>query len=265
MDEYMKDQYKAALSIISLLPFYDKCRKEQYIDYKMRHKNLPWVDVITQVNIGLDEEFYTNVHEIDEPGRSTVLVNKYNRLSQNYIPEDLETMDPSCNPEGLMLRHEARIAFEEMCSDAYREGISLKAVSTFRSFYYQWKVYLDHITPYMPIEEYQRERDKVSARPGHSEHQTGLAVDINELEPTFEDTPEGKWLAQNSFQYGFILRYPRGKEAITGYDYEPWHFRFLGKELAQAVHFSNLTYDEFYARYINQTGQDTYFENECEE
>jgi D-alanyl-D-alanine carboxypeptidase len=100
------------------------------------------------------------------------------------------------------------------------------------------------------MDEYQTERDKVSARAGHSEHQTGLAVDINDLEQTFEDTQEGRWLAINSYQYGFILRYPKGKEHITGYDYEPWHFRYLGLELARDVYRSNLTYDEYYIRQL---------------
>lgn len=262
MDEHLKEQYRAALSIISLLPFYDKMKKEQYIEYKMKHKDLTWVDVITFVNIGLNKKFYEDVHMITDPDSPTVLVNKYNQLSEDYIPSDLERIDSRYNPEGLLLRQDARTAFEEMCSDAGKEGIDLKAVSTFRSYYYQWKVYLSNITPYIPIEEYREVRDKVSARPGHSEHQTGLAADINELEQDFENTPEGRWLAENSYQYGFILRYPKDKESITGYDYEPWHFRYLGKELAQAVYYSKLTYDEFYVRYLNQTYQDTYMEDE---
>lgn len=262
MEEQQKDQYKAALSIISLLPYYDKSKKEQYISYRIEHSYLPWVDVITYVNIGLNREFYQEADEITDPDSLTVLVNKYNRLSENYIPADLEMIDPAYNPENLLLRSEARTAFEKMCREAEREGIILRAVSTYRSYYYQCKVYLNHITPYIPINEYQEVRDKVSARPGHSEHQTGLAVDINELEQTFENTPEGRWLAENSYHYGFILRYPKGKEPITGYDYEPWHYRYLGEDLAQAVHFSNLTYDEFYVRYIDQPDMDEFFNGE---
>jgi LAS superfamily LD-carboxypeptidase LdcB len=106
------------------------------------------------------------------------------------------------------------------------------------------------ITPYDFIDEYRTERDKVSARPGHSEHQTGMAVDINDLEQTFENTVEGRWLSLNAWKFGFILRYPKGRESITGYDYEPWHFRYLGSDLAEAVYCSGLTYDEFYVRYL---------------
>lgn len=262
MDENLKEQYKAALSIISLLPFYDKSKKEQYIEYKIKNRDYSWVDVITYVNIGLNKNFYDEINRITDPDSLMVLVNKYNQLNENDIPRDLEKIDSKFNPEGLMLRHEARIAFEEMCSDAFKEGIHLEAISTYRSYYYQWKVYLNNITQYIPIEDYRAERDKVSARPGHSEHQTGLAIDINDLEQTFEETPEGRWLAENSYQYGFILRYPKGKEAITGYDYEPWHFRYLGKDLAQAVYYSKLTYDEYYARYLFQPRLHTFIEEE---
>jgi D-alanyl-D-alanine carboxypeptidase len=172
-------------------------------------------------------------------------VNKFNQLSSDYIPNDLEVIEPSFNPSGLLLRSEARIAFEDMCWEAERKGIHLQAISTFRSFDYQKQIYLKNYMPDMVMQDYQAVRDKVSARAGHSEHQTGLAVDINDLEETFADTPEGRWLAANSYVYGFVLRYPKGKESITGYDYEPWHYRYLGRELAWKVYQSNLTYDEY--------------------
>ena len=194
--------------------------------------------------------FYTNVHMIKDPMSLTVLVDKFRQLDSSYIPFDLEIMDAEFNPEGLLLRHEARIAFEIMCYAAAYEHLHLQAVSAFRSYSYQETVYMKNWTEEMELEDYRTNRDKVSARPGHSEHQTGLAVDINDLEQTFEDTPEGRWLAANSYQYGFILRYPKGKESITGYDYEPWHFRYLGRQLAETVCCSNLTYDEFYVRYL---------------
>lgn len=252
------ERYKAELSIISFLPYYDKSKKEQYIAFKNNHGDHTWVDVITYVNIGLDIAFYQTTKEINDPDSLIVLVNKYNKLNEDYIPEDLEMINPYYNPYGLFLRHEARIAFEEMCEEANKEEIELKAISTYRGFYYQYKIYLNNITPYQSIDEYRIMRDRVSARPGYSEHQTGLAVDINDLEKTFEDTPEGKWLAEKSYKFGFIMRYPKGKEDITGYDYEPWHFRYVGKELAETVYYSKLTYDEFYARYLYLPEQEVF-------
>ena len=206
MEERLMGKYKEELSLISGLPIYDRTKREDYISYKMCCGDLSWLDVLTNVNIGINNGFYQNINNITQPDCLNVLVNKYNKLPEDYIPQDLEVIDVAFNPEGLMLRQEARLAFERMCSDAYRDGIYLKAISTFRGYYYQWKIYLKNITQYMSLEEYQKERDKVSARPGHSEHQTGLVVDINDLEQTFEDTPEGRWLVDNSYEYGFILR-----------------------------------------------------------
>lgn len=237
-------------SLYTQFPFYDKLKEEKYIAYKQSHEEFTWEEVITYTNIGLDREFYSDVHMIHNPDSLTVLVNKYNQLKGDYVPGDLEMIDPGFNSGGLMLRHEARIAFETMCRDAHSAGLYLQAISTFRSFFYQKKVYFKNLTAEISILEYQTIRDKVSARAGHSEHQTGLAVDINDLEQTFEETPEAKWLVANSYRYGFILRYPKGKEFITGYDYEPWHFRYLGKEHAKSVFHSGLTYDEYYARYL---------------
>ncbi len=194
--------------------------------------------------------YYTDVSRITDPSSPAVLVDKFRQLDSSYIPEDLEQVALEFNPKGLMLRREARLAFEEMAGDARQKGIYLNIVSAFRSYDYQTEVYYKNITPDVPIEEYQAVRDRVSARPGHSEHQTGLAADINDLEQSFEDTPEFRWLSGNAHWYGFILRYPKGMEKITGYDYEPWHYRYLGRGLAKEVYLSRLTYDEFYNKYL---------------
>lgn len=232
------------------LPYYREANEKRYLSYKQSHEELTWEEVITRVEIGLDQEFYSNVGCISCPERLTVLVDKYCQLPQDFIPGDLEMIKPEYNESTLLLRRSARILFEIMCRDAGREGLSLKAISTFRSFHYQKQVYFKNWQEDIPVAEYQAERDKVSARAGHSEHQTGLAVDINDLEETFADTPEGVWLAEHSYDYGFILRYPKGKEPITGYSYEPWHFRYIGRELAHVLHQSQLTYDEYYIRCI---------------
>lgn len=232
------------------LPLFHAGRLQRYNSYQKIHPELSWLDIITHVNIGLDLPYYTNIRLIEKPSSRIVLVNKYRQLPADFEPKDLEEIDQRFNPDGLKLRHCARLAFEKMCEDALKEGISLKAVSAYRSYSYQQEVYLRKKTPEMSLEDYQAERDKVSARAGHSEHQTGLAVDINDLEESFENTDEAKWLAANACKYGFILRYPKGKEGITGYSYEPWHFRYLGRKLALEVYRSGLTYDEYYVRYL---------------
>lgn len=232
------------------LPYYDVDKTDDYIFYKIQQEEIPWEDVITLVNIGLNNDFYTYINPVYQPFCLIALVNKYNQLPCDYEPSDLEVIAPEFSEDGLVLRHEARLPFENMCQAALEEGIYLKAISTYRSYSYQETVYFKNFTPDNSVEEYQKNRDKVSARAGHSEHQTGFAVDINDLEETFEMTPESRWLKENAHRFGFILRYPKGKEHITGYSYEPWHYRYLGAPIAEAVNFSNLTYDEFYIRFL---------------
>ena len=135
---------------------------------------------------------------------------------------------------------EAQSALNEMFSSASGDGISLWVQSGFRSYSYQKQLYDNYAA-----QDGKAAADRYSARPGHSEHQTGLAFDLNSLSTSFGETPEGKWLANNCWKYGFIIRYPQGKESITGYMYEPWHVRYLGKDTAKAVYESGLTLEEY--------------------
>ena len=142
---------------------------------------------------------------------------------------------------------EARAAFQEMAAEATLSGYTLIAFSAYRSFDYQTKLYDRYVT-----NDGQTAADRYSARPGYSEHQTGLAFDIGEqhfeqhfARESFGETEAGKWVAANAHKYGFIMRYPNGSEKITGYMYEPWHFRYIGKELALQVYEANVTLEEF--------------------
>lgn len=141
--------------------------------------------------------------------------------------------NPGVNPA-------AQKAADEMIAAAKQDGISLWIRSGFRSYSYQANLYNNYVA-----RDGKSKADTYSARPGHSEHQTGLAFDMNSLSTSFANTPEGRWLAANCWKYGFIIRYPKGKEHITGYQYEPWHVRYLGKDTAQSVYNSGLTLEEY--------------------
>ncbi len=136
--------------------------------------------------------------------------------------------------------YEAENAFYEMQSNASYEGLDIYIASGFRSYEDQDRIYNN----YASYDGYEA-ADTYSARPGHSEHQTGLAFDLNSIETSFADTAEGQWIKDNAHKYGFIIRYPEGKEDITGYMYEPWHIRYLGIEKATEVYESGLTLEEF--------------------
>ena len=135
---------------------------------------------------------------------------------------------------------EAQTAFDTMRAAAKEEGLTLKIVSGYRSYQKQDKVYHNYAA-----RDGAALADRYSARAGSSEHQTGYAMDINSVRQSFAETKEGKWLAAHCAEYGFILRYPKDKEAETGFMYEPWHIRYLGVELAQKITESGLCLEEY--------------------
>ena len=140
------------------------------------------------------------------------------------------------------LNKEATKYFRKMVDDAKKGDIKLWSVSAYRSYTTQRNIYNRYVK-----KDGVKKADTYSARPGHSEHSTGLAVDINTASSSrhFENTKEYKWLKENSYKYGFIERYLKGKEFITGYKYEPWHFRYFGEEVATKLYELNITYEEY--------------------
>ena len=167
-------------------------------------------------------------------------------LPSDYVPSDLEPINNKYN-KGFnnKMRHTARVAFEEMCEAALKDNIIIYSGSAYRSYNYQLNLY----NRYVSIDG-KTKAETYSARAGYSEHQTGLATDImnKDLEYISANHKEYTWLINNSYKYGFHLRYPKGKENITGYMYEEWHFRYLGKEVATYLYENDLTYDEYVAR-----------------
>lgn len=134
----------------------------------------------------------------------------------------------------------ARQAFNIMQADAKAAGLTIYISSGFRSYSLQEQIYNRNVALYG-----QSRTDTFSAKPGHSEHQTGMAFDLNTISGTFGNSKEGEWVRNNGYKYGFILRYPEGKESITGYQYEPWHLRFLGIDMAAKVYESGLCLEEY--------------------
>ncbi len=138
------------------------------------------------------------------------------------------------------LDSEAESAFNTLSEAAANQGLDIYLSSGFRSYETQARIYGSYVDSYG-----KESADTFSARPGYSEHQTGLVIDVNTIDDSFAGTPEAEWLAKHAHEYGFIIRYPKGKESITGYKYEPWHIRYLGVEKATEVYNSGLTLEEF--------------------
>lgn len=196
------------------------------------------------------KNFNKNQHPTDVDDSIWVIVNKKNPLNKNYQPTDLVDASKKIlviNPKETKLRLSTFNELQKLLNAASREKIKLQMISGFRSFELQNLIYQSNIA-----KDGQEQADVTSARPGFSEHQTGLAVDISAenrkcmLKPCFGNTKEAKWLAENAPNFGFIVRYPKNKTAITGYEYEPWHIRYVGKELAKELSRNNQTMEEFF-------------------
>ncbi len=163
-----------------------------------------------------------------------IIVNKKTPLPKKFAPGENKL---------------ARKSFNEMAGEAKKSGIRLTTVSTYRSFDYQTTLYAKYVA-----RDGKKAADRYSARPGYSEHQTGLAFDIGEVNQgkhwvsgSFGETKAGKWVAENAHRFGFIMRYPKGKESITGYMYESWHFRYVGRELAEDIYKRKISLEEYFA------------------
>ena len=197
---------------------------------------------------GFDKTLYSTA----DPTSLWVIVNKQHPLRPvDYKPGDLVVPDvPLRVPgnESMQVRKTTATALETMFAAAKKQGISLMLSSGYRSYEYQVGLYNGYVQS-----EGRAVADTQSARPGYSEHQTGFAADLEpasrtcEVDQCFAGTPEGKWLAANAYQYGFIIRYPSGLDTITGYEYEPWHVRYIGTVLSEEMHKTGvLTLEQFF-------------------
>ncbi|WP_067838054.1 M15 family metallopeptidase [Amphibacillus sediminis] len=205
--------------------------------------------------ITLAEEHFNTIETINgqnvilNPDNIMVFVNPDYSLPDAYQPDDLVIPNVRFSfdedVDKRYLRKEAAIALEQLFIEAENNGYKLYAVSGYRSFQRQIELYQNAINNYGPDQS-------VSASPGQSEHQTGLAMDISSanngfaLNEDFGLTEEGKWVAENAHRFGFIIRYPEGKETITGFSYEPWHLRYVGSEVAEILYKNHWTLEEYF-------------------
>ncbi|MFB0843946.1 M15 family metallopeptidase [Paenibacillus oleatilyticus] len=191
-----------------------------------------------------------DIQVVANPADVAVLVNKTNKLPDSYKPQDL--VDPNVpftfkeKLEKRKMRKEAAAALEKLFEAAKKDNLPLAGVSAYRSHETQKTVYNRYVQ-----KDGEAAANKYSAKPGHSEHETGLAIDVAgssgkcAAEDCFGATKEAKWLAEHAADYGFIIRYPEGKESITGYQYEPWHLRYVGVDTAKAIVKQGVTLEEY--------------------
>ena len=241
---FLKEKYDNVTSYINALYFIPK-NIDRYVNYYNKNKNMSYDNVILNVNMNLDYEFYTNINTLHDYLDVTALVNKYNKLPDNYEIDDLVTLDEEYSTRGEKIREIAYKDLKVMFDKAREDGINLNVISGYRTSEKQNTLFnnsvkkngIEHALMY-------------SAKMGHSEHQLGLAIDINTTQESFKNTNEYKWLKNNSYKYGFIERYKENKENITGFAYEPWHYRYIGIDNATKVFTENITYEEYVIKFL---------------
>ena len=223
---------------------------DRYINYKENNKELSIEQIIKNVNMNLDKTHYEDKIPAKNLNEETILVNKYYYLDENYVPNNLEKINNQYALDNMKLVKEAKEAFEKLSKDALKEKLNIIAMSAYRSYSYQIDLYNRYAKS-----DGKEKADTYSGRPGHSEHQTGLAVDVyNKKLPytSFENTKEYEWMMKNAYKYGFILRFPKDKEEETGYHFESWHYRYVGIDIATYIKENNISFEEYYATKIKE-------------
>jgi D-alanyl-D-alanine carboxypeptidase len=222
--------------------YYEEERADRYAEFALQRPDLDAEVIVWMVDADLDRDVYTDPVTAKAPESLTALVNKHVRLPEDYVPEDLVDIDLTT------LRAEAANALKQMQGDAEEEELTLIAQSGFRTYARQKELY----------DGYRRDdpegADTYSSRPGHSEHQTGLAIDVNIANVgnrDFVGTPEAAWVLENGWRYGYIVRYTPENGDFTSYESEPWHLRYIGVENATRMQEEGiLSFEEYWVKYV---------------
>lgn len=242
--------------IISLLEqkYFLEKNLEDYKEYINKNNETDYAKVISIVNVHANHKWYQLELNTNEDLGMLMNVNKFYTLSETYTPENLKNIDLTYayDEEGKnKLIDYAYDKFLELWQAANDQGFYLMVTSSYRDYESQKEIYDYRVSNWG-----ERKADETAARPGHSEHQTGLVIDMtSKTEPladSFTDSKAYEWLKENAYKYGFIERYPEGKTYLTGYNPESWHWRYVGLEAAKTMHDEDITFDEYYAFYIEK-------------
>lgn len=246
--DFLDKKYSKDFEKYIKLELFKYSHYKRYENYKLKHKKLSLEDVVIRVELNMDKTYYEDSEFIKNPDDITALANKYNEVPEDYEPSDLVEMDDSYanNMYGtLTLRKEAYDMFVKMCDASREDGVTFKAESAYRSYNYQSIIYNNYVN-----NNGKENAEKYAARAGFSEHELGLSLDLSNIWTITSKGEEYKWLSKNAYKYGYIIRYKEEWEDITGYSAESWHIRYVGKKAAKVIQKENITFEEYYAKYI---------------
>lgn len=242
------------ITLNDLIPYleYSSFNIYKYFEYQklIDTKDYSILEAINYINNPNYYNFYYSPKKSIYQNTNTMLVNKCFFLDSSFTPSNLVYLKDTNlsyikrENEEMMIKKDILNSYQNLYTDALKNGFQLYIFSSYRDYNKQYHLYYN----------VNNQNDEYVARPGFSEHQSGYALDISTLyhglTNNFQYSDEYKWLIENSYKYGFILRYPEEKENITGYKYEPWHFRFVGEDIAEFLYKNKLTLEEYILKYL---------------
>lgn len=250
IEKIISSKYKKNLTKFIKEKYFIYDNLERYLDYASSNPSTEATKVVSIVNSKADTEWYSNIKETDTSKGELMLVNKFYGLKENYEPEDLITVSETYAYKGKKVSKVMYDYLTDMLDSAKSSGYTLVVSQGYRS-------YADQEEAYKGIQNSSGASvaDRQAARPGHSEYQTGLSIIVEPYNKVVEDvsqSEEHSWLINNCHRFGFILRYPEGTSEITGFSTDNWRLRFVGVDAATKIHNEGITFDEYYAYYVNK-------------
>ncbi len=250
VNDLLKSKYKSNLTKFIKEKYFIYKNMDRYLDYYSKNNGVLPTKVVAIVNTNADTGWYSKITDTDTSMNEKMIVNKFYGLGSDYVPSDLKLVSSSYAYSGKYVSESIYDDLVNMLSDAKDSGFTLVVSQGYRSYEDQEDAYND-----IENSSGKDEADRLAARAGHSEYQTGLSVVIkpyNKEVEEGEESEENTWLLNNSYRYGFILRYPKDTSDITGFETDSWRFRYVGTDIARRIHEEGITFDEYYAYYLNK-------------
>ena len=249
-NDMLSSEYLELLRYFKVDKYFILKNFKHYVQYKDKYPTIR--EVVEYVNTKAYKEGYKQYSMSDTTKGIYTIASKIYYL-YHYVPDNLVDVEREYRKsvKSFSMVKEAYEAFKRMSDAATSKGLKVLATCAYRSYEDQKKIYEGYLK-----KDPQDFVDTYSSRPGFSDHQIGLSIDVWADNKTFEEfasTKENEWLKDNAYKYGFIMRYPMKKEYITGYMYESWHYRYVGLDAAKEIHNNNITFDEYYAYYVDNS------------
>lgn len=242
------DKYDPRLVSLLKEKYYKSSNFDRYYGFLIKYTNYTTSTIVSYINSNLDYDYYSTDYPTDTSKSYLMLVNKFYTLGK-FVPSNLVVIASNYGGSGQYIQDIVYEQYKKMFDDMKSSGLNLVIRSAYRSYQTQVTLYNNYVN-----RDGVSAADTYSARAGYSEHQTGLAMDLGTPSTSdladFENTAEFKWMQNNAYKYGFILRYPSDKTLITGYMYESWHYRYVGVDVATYIHENNITFDEYYEYFV---------------